>query len=206
MVDFAGLFLFVLALGLTAASPGPAIAALVARVLAKGWRDALPFVTGMWVGELIWLTCVVLGLAVIAEQFQFLFQIVKYAGVIYLLWLAWNMWNAPLVETGEHDNSGNRQRVRMFFAGLSVAIGNPKIMVFYIALLPSLIDLTTINVAGWLELLVVTLAVLSGIDILYMALATRTRALLKSPVGLKFANRVGAFFLGAAAGFIVLRS
>ena len=63
------LVIFAGALMMAAGSPGPSIAALVARVLSRGARDVLPFLAAMWIGEGIWLTCAVLGLAAIAETF-----------------------------------------------------------------------------------------------------------------------------------------
>ena len=52
-----GLLVFALALIVAAGSPGPSIAALVARVLTNGFRDVLPFLAAMWIGEALWLTC-----------------------------------------------------------------------------------------------------------------------------------------------------
>jgi len=59
-------------------------AATLVAVLAAG-VGVLPFLAAMWIGEAIWLSFAVLGLAVIAETFQLLFAIVKYLGVAYLL-------------------------------------------------------------------------------------------------------------------------
>ena len=92
----------------------------------------------MWIGEAIWLTCAVFGLAVLAETFHAAFVALKWAGIAYLLFLAWKMWRAPA-----HERRASRRRlaVRLFGAGLAVTLGNPKIMVFYLALLPAILDL-----------------------------------------------------------------
>jgi len=84
----AGLTVFAIALLVAAGSPGPSIAALVARVLTNGFRDVLPFLAAMWIGEAIWLTVAVTGLAVVANTFAALFIVMKFAGVGYLLFLA----------------------------------------------------------------------------------------------------------------------
>ena len=60
------LLVFALALIVAAGSPGPSVAALVARVLTNGFRDVLPFLAAMWLGEALWLGCAVAGLAVVA--------------------------------------------------------------------------------------------------------------------------------------------
>ena len=66
----------------------------MARVLTSGLRDVLPFLAAMWIGEAIWLTVTVAGLAVVAQAFAVLFVVIKFVGVAYLLWLAWKMWTA----------------------------------------------------------------------------------------------------------------
>jgi threonine/homoserine/homoserine lactone efflux protein len=97
-----GLLVFALALIVAAGSPGPSIAALVARVLTNGFRDVLPFLAAMWIGEALWLTCAVAGLAVVAHSFALMFIALKFAGVAYLLFLAWKMWFAP---TDVHEST-----------------------------------------------------------------------------------------------------
>ena len=132
------------ALILAAGLPGPGIAALMAQVLARCARSVLPFLVAMWVGEAMWLSFAVFGLALIAEALHGLFVVMKYAGVVYLGYLAWKMWTAP-IETHSLPETSSDRPWRMFAAGLTVALGNPKIMVFYLALLPSIVDLTSVS-------------------------------------------------------------
>jgi threonine/homoserine/homoserine lactone efflux protein len=70
--------------------------------------------------------------------------------------------------------------------------GNPKIMVLYLALLPTLIDLARITLLPWLELTATMLLVLAAIDLGYLVLAARARLLLRSPPSLRIANRASA--------------
>jgi threonine/homoserine/homoserine lactone efflux protein len=200
-MDASALLIFAGALLVAAGSPGPSVAALVARVIARGWRDVLPFAVAMWVGEALWLTLAVYGLAALAESLHGAFVVVKYLGVAYLLYLAWKMWFAPVVPAsdGPMPRAGS---LRMFLAGLAVTLGNPKIMLFYLALLPTIIDLAGIGLVAWLELTGVMLVILAAIDIAYIALASRVRLLLRSPRVLKIANRASAAVLGGAAAAI----
>ena len=86
-MDLTGLFVFAAALAVAAASPGPTITALVARVLVRGTSGALAFMLGLQVGEIVWLTAAILGLAFIATTFGMLFLVLKYAGAAYLAYL-----------------------------------------------------------------------------------------------------------------------
>lgn len=75
-----GLIVFALALFVAAGSPGPSVAALVARVLSRGLRDVLPFLAAMWFGETVWITAAVAGLTAAAQAFGALFVVIKFAG------------------------------------------------------------------------------------------------------------------------------
>ncbi|SFT40666.1 LysE family translocator [Mesorhizobium sp. YR577] len=198
------LLIFAGALLVAAGSPGPSIAALVARVISKGFRDVLPFLAAMWIGEAIWLSLAVFGLAVVAQSFHLAFVIVKWAGVAYLAYLAWKMWTAPVaVRDGEMPREDSP--VKLFFAGMGVTLGNPKIMMFYLALLPTIIDLASVSVVGWVELTLTMAIVLVAIDIAWVIAAAQARRLLKSQRAMKIANRVSATTMAGAAAAIAAR-
>jgi len=197
-MDLTGLIVFAAALAVAAASPGPTITALVARVLVRGTSGALAFMIGLQIGEIIWLTAAILGLAFIAKTFAFAFLVLKYAGAAYLAYLAWRMWTAP---PHAHDAPAPRSEhpLRLAAAALSLTLGNPKIMVFYLALLPNLIDLEAVTALGYAELVLVTLVVLTAVDGGYILLASRARRLISSPRAMRIVNRgAGAALAGAA--------
>jgi threonine/homoserine/homoserine lactone efflux protein len=192
------LLIFALALTVAAGTPGPSVAALVARVLTNGFRDVLPFLAAMWIGEALWLTCAVAGLAVVARSFGVVFVALKFLGVAYLVFLAFKMWIAP-AEFGGGDLPRGQSPWRMFATGLMVTLGNPKIMVFYLALLPTIVDLNHVAAAAWFELTVTTVAVLVTVDLAWALLAVRARRFLTSRRAVKIANRSSATaMLGAA--------
>ncbi|MBZ9919839.1 MULTISPECIES: LysE family translocator [unclassified Mesorhizobium] len=199
------LLIFAGALFVAAGSPGPSIAALVARVIAKGFRDVFPFLLAMWIGEGIWLSLAVFGLAVVAQTFHFAFVIVKWVGVAYLAYLAWKMWTAP-VEANEGEMPREDSPGKLFFAGMAVTLGNPKIMMFYLALLPTIIDLASVTVVGWIELTATMAVVLVIIDLAWVLAAAQARKLLKSKRAMRIANRVSATTMAGAAAAIAARS
>jgi threonine/homoserine/homoserine lactone efflux protein len=198
------LFVFACALFVAAGSPGPSVAALVARVISKGARDVLPFLTAMWLGEAIWLTCAVAGLAAIAETFHYAFVAIKWLGVCYLLYLAWKMWFASPDSDGEALPEA-QSPTRLFLAGMTVTLGNPKIMMFYMALLPSIIDVRGVTIVGWAELVATMLFVLIFIDISWTLLAAKARRFLRSRRAIRAANRASAGTMAGAALAIAMR-
>ncbi len=202
-MDISALLIFAGALVVAAGSPGPSIAALVARVLTRGPGDVLPFLAAMWVGEAIWLSCAVWGLAAIAETAHLLFVVIKWAGIAYLLYLAWKMWSSPVAAGGEVPPPAPPGR--MFMAGLAVTLGNPKIMVFYLALLPTILDLEGLTILGWAELTAAMLVVLVAVDLAWVGLAVKARRLLRSPRAVRMANRASAGMMAGAAAAIAAR-
>lgn len=198
------LLIFAGALLVAAGSPGPSIAALIARVISKGFRDVLPFLAAMWIGEAIWLSLAVFGLAFVAQSFHMAFVVVKWAGVAYLVFLAWRMWTAP-VEAGEGEMPSQDSPLKLFAAGMAVTLGNPKIMMFYLALLPMIIDLASVSIVGWLELTLTMAAVLIAIDLTWVFAAAQARKLLRSKRAMRIANRVSATTMAGAAAAIAAR-
>ncbi len=197
--------IFAGALLLNAGTPGPSIAALVSRVITNGWRDVLPFLAAMWLGEVLWLSVALLGLSTLAQAFHTGFLVLKWLGVAYLCWLAWKMWHQPAA-TGAGELPRRASPLSMFGAGMALTLGNPKIMVFYLALLPSLVDLSAATLADGLALAAATLLTLAAVDLAWTALAHRARRLLQTPRAARIANRLGAAALGGAAAAIASRN
>lgn len=193
------------ALAIAAAIPGPGVTALVARALGSGFRSALAMSLGLVLGDLVWLTAVVLGLAIVAQTFGLLFLAVKWLGVAYLAWLAWKLWTSGITPENIEARKGKGDLISSFAAGLTVTIGNPKTMIFYVAILPTVVDVAAIAPYDYAVLALITIAVLLIVLVPYLALAAKARLLLKSPRALKALNRTAAGFMVGAATAIAVR-
>jgi threonine/homoserine/homoserine lactone efflux protein len=202
-MDLSALLLFAAALFVNAGSPGPGITALVARVIGDGFRSVLPFLLAFWLGELLWLVAAVLGLSALAEASGAAFLLLRWAGVAYLLWLAWKLWTRP--PAAPEDLPLGESGWGIFLAGLALTLSNPKIMVFYLALLPSLIDMGSVTALGLLELCAVALLVMMAVDLGWAGAAAWARRWLRTPRAVRLANRVGATAMGGAALVIATR-
>jgi threonine/homoserine/homoserine lactone efflux protein len=91
-------------------------------------------------------------------------------------------------------------------SGLFVTLGNPKAMLFYLALVPTIVDITKVTFTDYVILVLVSMGVLLVVTIPYIALAAKARDLLRHPLALKRLNRVSATFLAGTAGYIAIRS
>jgi len=204
-MELSGLVVFCTALFLAAASPGPGLAAIVARVLGRGAAGAITFTMGVAIGDVVWLTLAVCGLAVLAQTFHLVFLAVKWLGVGYLLYLAWKMWTAPAVATELAADTRQESQTALFLAGLAVTMGNPKVMVFYLALLPTILDLTRITLLGYVELVAATLGVLAVVFTAYVGLAARARLLFTSARAIRLMHRGSATAMTGAAAWVATR-
>lgn len=204
-MDTASLILFASALLLASGTPGPGIATLVARVLGSGLGGGVPLALGLAAGDVLWLSAGVWGLAVLAKSYEGVFAIVKWVGIGYLMLLSWKMWTAPIAARDVAAIEHREQPTALFLAGLSVCLGNPKVMAFYWALVPTLIDLRTITIAGWLQLCAATLGVLSITFGGYMLLAHRARALFKQADAVRTVNRTAAVAIAGTAAWMAAR-
>ena len=149
-----GLLVFSAVYLLAVASPGPGVAAVIARSLAKGTRGAPAFIAGFLVGDLIWFTFAATGLAALAQTAQTLFVVVKYAGAAYLLYLAYKLWTAPVRRSPTRLTRVDRGQkpLQLFLGSLTLTLANPKTMIFFLALLPTVVQLEQLTLLGFLEI------------------------------------------------------
>jgi threonine/homoserine/homoserine lactone efflux protein len=204
-MDLTSLLIFAGALLVAAAAPGPGILALVARVVASGLVGIAPFLAGLILTDLIWLAAAMLGLAVLAQTFHQVFVAIKFIGAGYLLYLAVRMWMTPVKSAVSAAAAPRRSAANWFFAGLSVNLGNPKVVAFYLALLPSLIDLSRAGLAGFAELAGASVVVLTLVLGTYTLAAARARRLFANTRAVRLLNRVGGALMAGAAAAVAAK-
>ena len=192
LLIYIGVYAFVIAL------PGPNVIAIAARALAGGFRAAVPAALGTALGDLVLMSFSAFGLELVAGTSSRIFLAIKILGVLYLLWLGYKYWTAPVTRL-EPEAVPARGVSSGFFAQLAVTAGNPKGMAFFFALLPTVIDLTGLNIFGYLELVAATLILIPAITLAYAALADRARAALTSEVAQRRLNKSAGAIITAAA-------
>jgi threonine/homoserine/homoserine lactone efflux protein len=205
-MTLASLLLFASVYFVAVASPGPGIAAIIARGLGQGMAAAPAFIAGFVVGDLIWFTIAATGLAVIARTFEHLFLAIKYAGCAYLIYIAWKIWTAPVAAS---EVEASREKVRAwpsFLGSLSLTLGNPKVMVFFLSLMPLVVDLQAMNPVIFAEMAVVIVLVITPVMTAALYLADRARRVFRSEKALKRINRGTAGIMAGAAVVIAVRS
>lgn len=203
-MELTGLLVFSAAYSIASASPGPGVAAVVARVLTAGPSGIVAYIAGFVLGDLIWFTVAATGLAVVASTFAILFIVIKYLGAAYLLYLAYKLWTAPAQPVTAAD-ARPEGGARLFITGLALTLGNPKVIVFFLALLPTVVDLRTLTATGFAEIALLIATILSAVLATYAAVAARARRLLASPRAIRHVNRGSSIAMAGAAVTIASR-
>lgn len=204
-MPLSSLALFAIVYAGAVASPGPGIVALVARVLAFGSRGIAGFILGMVAGDLIWFSVAASGFALLAQTLAPIFIAVKVAGILYLAYLAWRTWNASVDETA-FAQAPRQNALRACLAGLSMTLGNPKVILFFLALLPSVVDLPHLSPLGLTMMAATLVTVLGTVLVLYVALAEHARRVFTTRRARRLLNRGSAALMAGSAATIALRS
>jgi threonine/homoserine/homoserine lactone efflux protein len=161
-------------------------------------KGAPAFILGFMVGDLVWFALAATGLAALARTAATLFIAIKWVGVAYLLYLAYKLWSAP-AERIEVKSDERAHGWRAFVASFTLTLGNPKAILFFLALLPTVIDLTSMNLVRFLEISAAMCVVLPTVLFVYALLATKARQLFTTPSAVRKLNRSsGAAMAGAA--------
>lgn len=175
---------FALAMFLWAAMPGPGLAVVVSRALMSGRKAGFAVIAGLIAADLIFMVVAVIGLMAFAETMGPMFLIVKYAGAGYLIWRGYRL----LVDREKPTRvatEANGSALRDVGLGLVVTLGNPKSILFFGALLPAFVDMTTISFTDFLVLAVLVTCVSFFVYGGYMMLADRARGLMSSAKAVK---------------------
>jgi threonine/homoserine/homoserine lactone efflux protein len=204
-VSLSSLLLFVGIYATAVATPGPGVAALIARVLGRGLTGVAPLIAGFVVGDMVWFTIATTGLAMLAHEFAGLFAAVRIAGCLYLLYLAWGLWRSPARAAAQGLASPGDGGRSAFLGALSLTLGNPKVIVFFLSIMPLVVDLRGVTVTIAVELMATMAILLSAILLTYAALANRARNLFASPRAMKALNRSASGVMASAALALAVR-
>ena len=178
--------------------PGPAVVAVVSTALRSGFRASLATNAGVLVGDVAFVAAAALGLGAALVASHALFVAVRWAGIAYLAYLGLRALLDPGRGGFGVDERGSDPRA--FRLGLVTQLANPKVILFFGALLPQFVDPAR-PAAPQFALLGATFVVSDLVVFAaYGALAHRARAVLRSPRAKRVAGRVtGVAMLGAAA-------
>ncbi|MFR0673703.1 LysE family transporter [Enterobacterales bacterium AW_CKDN230030176-1A_HGKHYDSX7] len=188
-------------------SPGAGAIASMSSGLQHGFWRGYWNAIGLQLGLLLQIAVVAAGVGAILAASATAFQVIKWFGVGYLLFLAFRQWRALPADLGDDTVVRPAAKpVGLVMRGLLINVGNPKALVFMLAVLPQFIDPHQPLVPQYLTIaatmVVVDLVVMAG----YTGLASRVLRLLRTPRQQRRVNRTFAgLFVGAATLLASLR-
>ncbi|QXH56788.1 LysE family transporter [Pseudomonas maumuensis] len=188
-------------------SPGAGAIASMSSGLQYGFWRGYWNALGLQLGLIVQIAVIAAGVGAILAASATAFQVIKWFGVAYLVYLAYKQWQALPMDMS--DGSGVRpigKPLSLVFRGFLVNVSNPKALVFMLAVLPQFINpheaLLPQYVAITVTMISVDLLVMAG----YTGLASRVLRLLRTPKQQKRLNRTFAgLFIGAATFLATLR-
>jgi threonine/homoserine/homoserine lactone efflux protein len=188
MPELASLLLFAGSAATLVLVPGPNLIYIVTRSVESGRRAGLASMLGVETGTMIHVAAAAFGLSALLASSAVAFEVVKYAGVAYLVYLGVRAFRAGGSEKATVAPAGMRRTVA---EGVLVNVLNPKVSLFFLAFLPQFVDpdrggaTTQILVLG-----LVFIAVATVLDLLFVLAAGAVRQRLGGAKSHRFAGGV----------------
>ena len=204
MIDPERLAAFALVTGMTSLVPGPSMLFVLGQAIRRGARSGAAALAGLQFGYIVWWLLAALGLGTLAAAFPLAFRLLAIGGALYLAWLGVQ----ALHHTGQVAEDGAdaaRPPTRHAFRdGILVAIGNPKSLIYIVALLPPFVDARAPVVPQLVVLALLAMAIDVALGLVYIGAGSRLAAAMERPATRrKLDVAVGVIFILIALGILV---
>lgn len=196
-----GILLLAFATFVFVMTPGPGVFALISRSLQGGAMAGLALTVGLMTADILYLSAALAGLAFIARDFHTLFLAVRLIGGLYLIALGIRAWRSPATPMSEVGGV-RRSPGRDLLAGFLTSASNPKVILFYLGLLPNFVDMQTMTAVRFLGTAAVVAFTLAAGALIYIVLCAKARRLFASTRAVRYLNRTSAVVL-VVAGVLV---
>lgn len=197
---------YCLAVSILIVMPGPVVTLVVANSLSHGSRAGLATVVGASAGNAILLVAAAVGLVAFFALLNDVFEVVRWAGAFYLIWLGIKAWRGHGAQAAHSALTATRSARAVFLQVFVIGITNPKAMIFYIAFLPQFID--PHQPAGPQLAMMIGASIVIGLlsDIAYALLAGRARGWFTSARRRRLQGRItGSLLIGVGCGLLIAR-
>ncbi len=201
MIPLNELFLFAGAALLMVLTPGPNMIYLISRSISQGRKAGVISLFGVVAGFLVHMFAAAVGLTALFLTVPLAYVALKWAGALYLLWLAWQAVKPGARSPFEARGLPIDSPSRLFLMGFLTNLLNPKIAVFYLAILPQFISSERGSVFAQSVILGMTQIVISFSVNLFIAISAAGIAswFSRNPTWLAVQRYFMGFVLGALA-------
>jgi threonine/homoserine/homoserine lactone efflux protein len=188
-------WLYVTAVFLISATPGPNMLHVMVQSIHHGPR-VLFSMAGLMSAVLLCLIASALGLGALLKASRGLYEVLRYSGVAYLVWLGIKAWRAPVGDAAAADPHTRHSARALYLTGLATGLSNPKLIIFAAALFPQFIDMHR-PFAAQLGILIASFVVIESFWYAMYALGGRSLARWLAPAHRQrlFNRATGALFV-----------
>ncbi len=137
------LFAFTLGMIILSATPGIGVLSSISTALSKGFKSSLLFISGLVIGDIFFFILAIAGMSAISKIMGQLFFIIKILGGLYLIYIG-----LQIIKHRKDEivfNGFKTTKYKTLLSGLLVTLGNPKPILFYASIVPTIIDIHQIN-------------------------------------------------------------
>lgn len=194
------LLLYITSVVILTLIPGPDLIFLITQGLTKGKKEAVFTALGLSSGCLFHTTLAAFGVSIIFQKSEIAFNILKIAGVIYLVYIAIKTWQTAKDFEIKTDNAAKAG----FLKGVLMNILNPKVILFYLAFLPQFVPSNTTNICLYMFILGLIFAVVAMIILPIIAIISSelNKIFLSNKKLMVIINKIGAVTIFALALFL----
>jgi len=196
------LITFLIGMIVLAATPGPGVFGSMAKAAAEGFKMSLFFIGGLVLGDIVFLSLALLGLSAISKMMGDMFVAIRIVGGLYLIYLGIKMFRSSPNSTNTKTNR-EENKWQTWVSGFLLTLGNPKPILFYASVLPTIINF---NEVRWIDALVMmTLVALVSFSVLgtYSYIASLSHKIQLNGKMQTRTNQAAGFVL-AIVGIIVM--
>ena len=203
-ITFHDVWLFIGAMLILVISPGPIVAAIIARVLSRGFHAMWPIVCAVMVGDFLWVAIVAFGLAELVSQQIEIMWFIRYAGAAYLIYLGWQEFRNASAPIEAAEIGGRKQFWPVFFSGFVLIMTNPKAIIFYLAFVPNFFEVSKLTPLDIVFIALVAASTAFLGNMIWGAFASSAKAIISSESGRKTLRQVSGIMLIIVAIVLVV--
>jgi len=192
---------FALASAIVVLIPGPNIVLTVNYAIKDGKRSGLATVPGVVLGAFVAMSLSLLGAGAVLATSTFLFTLLKLAGAVYLIWLAYSLWTAPVEAISVGSSTDTKPLKSLFWQSFLISVLNPKGPAFYVAFVPQFVNPTGPIFQQFAILIATFLTVAALNSLFWLSFASVMRTQFRKPRAMRILNRIGASCLFVAGAF-----
>lgn len=201
-MEMSAMLVFATAVIAMQAAPGPVVAVALSRAINRDRAGCIAFGSGVCLGQLIPIATIALGFGVWVQVNAEFLTGFRLLGAAYMLWLAWQMWNAA--QFGTEVATSTRGWMASAGAGIAICLGSPYTIVFYLLMLPSVAPGGLTDVPTVSAIILISLAMTAGTLAAMMLLAAQVHHVLATPRLSRIFNRAVATLLAGTSALLLL--